>query len=1176
MAVIGEELEGYVINQINARQTLHGSGVGHTGTLRTDKQINLLNSNTSWIKLASGVSVSEARLKDINIDDVSNLKDMGLAKNNILFSGTSKLSSRDVFNSTTQKTEEQFFLQQREGFLPRDDNSSYTYGSFGFSPMPGIHSADIKTLTRGSLKKATVKLTANNKQQFDIIDLLYMRLGYTVLLEWGNSIYTTNGFDKEILRNTLIEEKFFESAGSDSYFTFLEDIENKRDKYEGNYDALLGKVSNFNWSFNTDGSYDIELTIISLGDVIESLKSNLSVDTKTNDFLNTFKTSTPEVVATDPPDPTVDEEDSSADIITAMLAIYKFVNRTQETGTNVQIIGADGTQHDVGLLLDNDDSGDGQYVASSSTDYVLSKTFKIKVYSNANGFRTTTYNGTGRYKVTQKFSSNNDEIGKKEAVDAKNEFQKATKELTLDQLIKGGSVGKLVITELEKLTVIEHIDRSAQRKPSQNIDVTNKTDLYSDEDLTTIKPSPLKVERNSDTKTIPNPLAKFGWNDAFKLLTKDSPIYYIRFGALLEYIKDNIIIKIKNTNEPIFEIDHNEWYTHMYSLPNQISLDPRVCIVRNDSIEVGQTNKTKAFSNLQLFKEVDNDNAAYPLNIYLNFNFILECLKADEKGNVSVYQLISNICTGLNKALGGINNLEPIIDETKNTLRIIDTTPIPDYSAKSYDKKEDEPYALQIYGYDKIANDYISNFVRKVDLKTAITPEYATMITVGATAGGYVKGVEATAFSKWNTGLVDRFKEEFTPPQATSNGKSDPDEAAANYKETFQVNGYANRYGLTYFGDNKKFSDNIIEKNLSIVTEYYKWLIAKNSEGEDKLSGGTVGFIPFKLGLTLDGISGIKIYNVLRINTEFLPKAYGKTVDLIVTGVSHRLNDNDWETSIEATVMPKTGEMALVTITAEQAATSINNATTITSCKSLPPSKGLSNSVKGLIKASTTKDSIIVQAIVDNLEGGYYHPTHAFSFSQTDRNTYKNSGETLYGLDRYAGNNEGIRKGPKNQSGIDFWAAVDAISGNGSYKDTSRTVKTGQWNIKKYPKKSGIWSWNHMPKKSESGYDNLQKNLTKYITNSYNSLFNKYLAGHPVGQLVQNDGRLKFMYYRATWNGSGFFQKYASNLKAVYDKGEKNIDNLICADLTFRYNTKAPAFKPGVSKISFMMDYKKP
>jgi hypothetical protein len=921
MAVIGEELEGYVIKQINARQTLHGSGVGHTGTLRTDKQINLLNSNTSWIKLASGVSVSEARLKDINIDN-SDLKDMGLAKNNILFSGTSKLKTQTVEGKSYTQ------LEQREGFLPRDDNSSYTYGSFGFSPMPGIHSADIKTLTRGSLKKATVKLTANNKQQFDIIDLLYMRLGYTVLLEWGNSIYTTTGFDKEILRNTLIEEKFFESAGSDSYFTFLEDIENKRDKYNGNYDALLGKVSNFNWSFNTDGSYDIELTIISLGDVIESLKSNLSVDTKTNNFLNTFKTSTSEVAAVDPPDPTVDEENTSADIITAMLAIYKFVNRTQETGTNVQIIGADGTQQNVGLLLDNDDSGDGQYVASSSTDYVLSKTFKIKVYANANAFSTISYNGTGRYKVTQKFSSNNDEIGKDEAVKIKNEFQKATKELTIDQFIKGGSVGKLEITALEKLTVTEILDRSAQSEISIRTDVTNKTDLYSDEDITTIKPSPLKVERNSDTKTIPNPLVNFGWNDAFKLKIKDAPPHYIRFGALLEYILANVIIKINNTKkDPLFDIDISEWDTYMYSLPNQISLDPRICIVRNDNIEVGQTNKTQAFTKLQYFKVVDagisNDNAAFTLNIYLNFDFVLECLKADEKGNVSVYELISNICTGLNRALGGINNLEPIIDETDNTLRIIDTTPIPGHSAEANFSK----YKLQIYGYDKVVNDYISNFVRKVDLKTAITPEYATMITVGSTAGGYIKGTEATAFSKWNTGLTDRFKEELLPPDKIKNN-TDTNEAALNYVDIFYYpKGRANRFGINDFGSGMKFSDNIIEKNLSIVTEYYKWLIAYSSPG-DKLSGGTVGFIPFKLGLTLDGISGIKIYNVLRINTEFLPKAYGKTVDLIVTGVSHRLDNNDWETSIESTVMPKTGDAALVVITAKQAATITNNAAT--------------------------------------------------------------------------------------------------------------------------------------------------------------------------------------------------------------------------------------------------------
>ena len=361
MAIIGEELERYVQDQITARQTLHGSGVGHTGTLRTDKQINLLNSNTSWIKLASGVSISGSnRLTEIGLP--TNLIGMGLAKNNILFSGISKISSQTVNGESYTQ------LEQREGFLPRDANSSYTYGSFGFSPMPGIHSADIKTLTRGSLKKATVKLTANNKQQFDIIDLLYMRLGYTVLLEWGNSIYTTNGFDKEILRNTLIEDMFFNTESNGSYLEMLEPIRDKRIEYNGNYDALLGKVSNFNWSFNTDGSYDIELTIISLGDVIESLKSNLSVDSKTQEFFNDLTTTTADP-ATDPPEETIDEEETQTDIITAMLAIYKFVNKEKNDGTDLSITTSQATDpiKKIGHFLSNSQEGANTGTVNIST-----------------------------------------------------------------------------------------------------------------------------------------------------------------------------------------------------------------------------------------------------------------------------------------------------------------------------------------------------------------------------------------------------------------------------------------------------------------------------------------------------------------------------------------------------------------------------------------------------------------------------------------------------------------------------------------------------------------------------------------------------------------------------------------------------------------------------------------
>jgi hypothetical protein len=716
---------------------------------------------------------------------------------------------------------------------------------------------------------------------------------------------------------------------------------------------------------------------------------------------------------------------------------------------------------------------------------------------------------------------------------------------------------------------------------------------YQDKGFTNVK---VTFKRVGDvTKTqINNPIEDAGPKAAFRLESKDKQ-FYLRFGYLLEYIAENILPRIKvgnkhNDNPPIFDIDYDIWGTHMYSLPNQISLDPKVCIVRNSHFSSGRGN-TQIFQQLPIFREIDggeskNPNAAYPLNIYLNFNFILECLKSDDKGDVNLYEFISSICTGLNKALGGINNLEPVINEQTNTLQIVDTTPIPGYS----DQKPKINYTLQIYGYDKIGQSYISNFVRDVDLKTAITPEFATMVTVGATAGGYIKGVEATAFSKWNTGLLDRYKEEFTPGNLSSVKKStEPDEAEINYVEEFLLNGYVTRYGFTGLTGDFTFNSDAIERNISVVTEYYKYLIAKESVDQDT-SGGTIGFIPFKLGLTLDGISGIKIYNKLRVNTEFLPKAYGKTVDLIVTGVSHNLSNNDWTTQIETTVIPKTGKQSLVTISVDAIQESVNNVNNdnkpknISSCRELPPAKGLSSSVKGLIKASTTKDSTLVQAIVDNLEGGYYHPVHAYDSStkqlKSSFSVYKNSGETLYGIDRYAGNTEGLRQGPKNDTGVDFWNAVDAISGYGKYKTVSRDKPTKDWNISKYPKndpkKEVGWSWNYMPKKSDKGYDTLQKNLQKYITSQYDSFFKSHFGNHPVGKLVESDGRLKFMYYRATWNGVGFFQKYANNLKAKYDSGIRDINKLICADLTYRYNTKAKAFKPGVSKLDYMIDYQKP
>jgi hypothetical protein len=64
-------------------------------------------------------------------------------------------------------------------------------------------------------------------------------------------------------------------SGVLTYDIFLDMIKRQRLESNGNYDAMFAKVSNFHWSFLADGSYDITLDLVSVGDIVESFKINM-------------------------------------------------------------------------------------------------------------------------------------------------------------------------------------------------------------------------------------------------------------------------------------------------------------------------------------------------------------------------------------------------------------------------------------------------------------------------------------------------------------------------------------------------------------------------------------------------------------------------------------------------------------------------------------------------------------------------------------------------------------------------------------------------------------------------------------------------------------------------------------------------------------------------------------
>jgi hypothetical protein len=370
--------------------------------------------------------------------------------------------------------------------------------------------------------------------------------------------------------------------------------------------------------------------------------------------------------------------------------------------------------------------------------------------------------------------------------------------------------------------------------------------------------------------------------------------YYITLGRLIDYI--NVVLR-KFPTAPTISPE-SIWGRTM---PSQISLDPRVCIVRNSTFYFNGGNKSlENFPQIKYFNQTSGKKRANFSNVYISFKTIVDSMESNlnEVGSINPQTFLEDICNQINKALGGINNLQPNIDRDENLIRIADLS-LP--SEKIF---ENYPNPLQIYGY-KIEGGKVpqSTFVRNVDLKTEISPQFASMVTIGSTAAGYGKGMEATAFSKWNRGIFDRFKPNTNNLQEVQ-AENDGDDPLQNYIS------YLNQDGMKYLGfslDNGKISldGDIIPTNLSVVTEYYKYLRAASYEKEpEEYTSTSNGFIPFNLQLTMDGISGMKIYNKIEVDTRFLPSNYKDTLKFIIKRVSHKISNGDWETSIDTDVMP--------------------------------------------------------------------------------------------------------------------------------------------------------------------------------------------------------------------------------------------------------------------------------
>ena len=255
--LIAENFDRWVDQQVNVRQNaLKKSSLN---SQKTNEGKYAFKASTPFIRLSSGIKLTGGKTVQGYTGD-------SLAKDYVLFGGTTKY--RGAYGSK--------FRAGVTDVYGKNDNA---YGlnstqETGLSPMPGITDIKVKSKNRGSLREASINVKCHNKYQFEIIETLYLRLKYSILLEWGHTRYLDNtGNISTSIPGTVIDKFFSGNAGQEE---ILDHIRDAREKSSGNYDAFFGLVNNFSWSIREDGGYDIEITAISVGDVIESLKANIN------------------------------------------------------------------------------------------------------------------------------------------------------------------------------------------------------------------------------------------------------------------------------------------------------------------------------------------------------------------------------------------------------------------------------------------------------------------------------------------------------------------------------------------------------------------------------------------------------------------------------------------------------------------------------------------------------------------------------------------------------------------------------------------------------------------------------------------------------------------------------------------------------------------------------------
>ena len=873
---------------------------------RTPEVIQYLNSRNSWIRMTSSVNVGGS---------ATSVGSSDIAKNNVLLGGT--------LSHTSTTAGDKFTLKSGVGGV----NNAYAYKTalgtqnhrLGLRPMPGITNMDIKSKSAyGSLREAVVNFQCWDIRQLEELELLYMRPGYTVLVEWGWVPYLDNGG-----KLVTTPPDFYDilNKGTTNRSTIFKDLYNKTKLSGGNYDAMFGYVKNYQWSARPDGGYDCQTTIISTGEIIESLKVNYVLPDLTN--LNSSTTNTgfldSEFTALGTTKSNVLKEHYEKNILAGVWAEAYYRLKESTTVTTTPPLGggpptttpASVTLSPTSIFKDKYAIIKAPYLKTTSWS-PLAGTTQFQYYITLEAV----------FDVLNKYVIPKDENGNLlMELSTQTEGYTGTAEdllcvahpvqVSVDPTVciikspiwyETTSVG--ILTGVAAATIVNPFQVKATNLQTAVTAISSS--------IAAGNAGAAQAQLGTFTTIIQSITTVGEYQQVNSLLgTKDIPFYLrteIKSGGI---VKAPVSIFSKTSYDGL--VNHLKLQlllapvvNESLGFVNEITITPPTTPPPTTTISTTSIDNAKAaLTQLKDLKQSffsGNPNGYNELgiigNIYVNLNFLyqlsydsnLESSDSKEKNEINLYKYIKNIMAAIQPAIGNVNSFEVHVDPIDNKARVIDIN----------FTKDNDPTGLSKLFELQVGN--LKSVVRNYSLQSQIFPEQSSIIAIGSQAQGGQLGMQNNTMIDFNKSLIDRIipKKDFGIASNTKLHSGKLDTALAS-----NLGGIIFMFATlqdkeTAPGSSTDISTlfNRCKSNLRDLIVYFQSIT--------KSPGANRNIIPFKFSFEMDGIGGLVIGNLFTVNQDILPKGYkgagaGVTLAQTVTGISHTLsNNNDWTTKIDA------------------------------------------------------------------------------------------------------------------------------------------------------------------------------------------------------------------------------------------------------------------------------------